>query len=71
MSDDPLAEIAQMFNPEPRPVLIGQPLSGEVVTGAKRPPWWRPFARRRWDRTIHAVMVMDAMAANRGMSREG
>lgn len=32
--------------------------SGEQITGMPRPPWWRPFARRRWDRTVAMGLKM-------------
>lgn len=27
------------------------------------PPWWRPFARRRWVRRYAAILAMDVTAA--------
>lgn len=34
----------------------GPPFSG-------RPPWWRPFARRRWLRRLNAHLTRELLAA--------
>jgi hypothetical protein len=32
---------------------------GRHVTGKERPPWWQPFARRRWDRTVAFAYLIE------------
>lgn len=48
--------------------LLPSQLYGHEVTGVPRPPWWRPFARRRWDRTVEAARLIQAKAADRALS---
>lgn len=39
-------------------------LRDEDITGCPRPPWWRPFARRSWDRSVRLGIRLYAETAN-------
>lgn len=41
------------------------PLDPIEITGTPRPPWWRFFARRRWDRTVDLGRRLYAETASR------
>jgi len=34
---------------------------GELMGGTPRPPVWRPFARRRWDRRLEARVLRELL----------
>jgi hypothetical protein len=34
-----------------------------TIVGSPRPPWWRPFARRRWDREMDRELDDDGVRA--------
>lgn len=40
-------------------------LNGADVCGKPRPPWWRPCARRRWERTVDFARRLHAESATR------
>jgi hypothetical protein len=47
-----------------RPTVVPA-LNPTDITGCQRPPWWRPFARRRWDRTVELARWLYAETASR------
>lgn len=45
--------------------MVWPAMTGVKIAGINRPPWWRPFARRNWDRTVRAGLEIYAEMASR------
>jgi hypothetical protein len=44
-------------------------VDGERVNGRPRPSWWRPFARRKWDRAVERALREEVVRLRRTTNR--